>query len=142
MATKGRVFTCLSSDIVNHEFGHAVLDGLRPYYYESVGAQTAAFHEFFGDLTAILMAFRNNAFRKIVLKESNGDLDTAQLLAGLAAAVRQGGHDAPYLRSALNKDTMRETCGQARAARAVRGDDRRDVRHSQGGICQASRRTS
>ena len=60
---KGRVFTCLSSDIVNHEFGHAVLDGLRPYFYESVGAETAAFHEFLGDLTAILMAFRNNAFR-------------------------------------------------------------------------------
>ncbi len=36
--------------------------------YESVGAQTAAFHEFLGDLTAILMAFRNNAFRKVVLE--------------------------------------------------------------------------
>ena len=24
------VYTCLSSDIVNHEFGHAVLDGVRP----------------------------------------------------------------------------------------------------------------
>ena len=32
----GTVYTCLSSDIVNHEFGHAVLDGLQPYYYESV----------------------------------------------------------------------------------------------------------
>ena len=29
-----RTFTCLSTDIVNHEFGHAVLDGIRPHYHE------------------------------------------------------------------------------------------------------------
>jgi len=104
---KGTVFTCLSSDIVNHEFGHAVLDGLRPHYYESVGAQTAAFHEFFGDLTAILMAFRNNAFRKVVLKESNGELTGAQLLAGLAQQFGTATQNAPYLRSGLNKKTMK-----------------------------------
>jgi hypothetical protein len=106
------VFTCLSSDIVNHEFGHAVLDGLRPYFYESVGAQTAAFHEFFGDLTAILMAFRNNAFRKVVLKESNGDLNTAQLLAGLAQQFGEAASNAPYLRSALNDQTMEKLAGK------------------------------
>jgi hypothetical protein len=104
---KGTVFTCLSSDIVNHEFGHAVLDGLRPHYYESVGAQTAAFHEFFGDLTAILMAFRNNPFRKVVLKESNGELTGAQLLAGLAQQFGRATQNAPYLRSGLNKKTMK-----------------------------------
>lgn len=103
---KGRVYTCLSSDIVNHEFGHAVLDGLRPYFYESVGAQAAAFHEFLGDITAILMAFRNNAFRKVVLKESNGDLNADQLLAGLAQQFGKAVSNAPYLRSALNQQTM------------------------------------
>jgi hypothetical protein len=106
-----RVFTCLSSDIVNHEFGHAVLDGLRPYFYESVGAQTAAFHEFFGDLTAILMAFRNSAFRRVVLKESNGDLAGAQLLAGLAQQFGNATVNAPYLRSGLNKQTMKKLAG-------------------------------
>jgi hypothetical protein len=103
---KGRVFTCLSSDIVTHEFGHAVLDGLRPHYYESVTAQTAAFHEFIGDLTAILMAFRNNAFRKVVLKESNGKVDSLRLLAGLAQQFGKAVRNAPYLRSALNEETM------------------------------------
>ena len=107
-----RVFTCLSSDIVNHEFGHAVLDGLRPYFYELVGAQTAAFHEFFGDLTAILMAFQNNAFRKVVLKDSNGDLNTAQLLAGLAQQFGEAVSNAPYLRSALNDQTMEKLAGK------------------------------
>ena len=106
-----RVYTCLSSDIVNHEFGHAVLDGLRPYFYESIGAQTAAFHEFFGDLTAILMAFRNNTFRGVVLRESNGDLATAQLLAGLAQQFGEATVRAPYLRSALNERTMEKLKG-------------------------------
>src|SRR5262249_30931202 len=109
---KGRVFTCLSSDIVNHEFGHAVLDGLRPHYYESVGAETAAFHEFIGDLTAILMAFSNNAFRKVVLKESEGNLDTADLLAGLAQQFGKAVTNAPYLRSALEPDTMADLAGK------------------------------
>jgi hypothetical protein len=108
---KGRIYTCLSSDIVNHEFGHAVLDGLRPYFYESVGAETAAFHEFLGDLTAILMAFRNNAFRMRVLAESHGDLDAAQLLAGLAQQFGQAVTDTPYLRSALNTETMDKLAG-------------------------------
>ena len=30
MNGKGKVFTCLSSDIVNHEFGHALLEGCVP----------------------------------------------------------------------------------------------------------------
>jgi len=108
---KGTVYTCLSTDIVNHEFGHAVLDGLRPYYYESVLAQTAAFHEFMGDLTALLMAFRNNAFRKVVLKESNGELSNAQLLAGLAREFGEATANAPYLRTGLNKRTMQDLAG-------------------------------
>ncbi len=108
---KGRVFTCLSSDIVNHEFGHAVLDGLRPYYLESIGAQAAAFHEFMGDLTAILMAFRNNPFRKVVLKESNGKLTDAQLLAGLAREFGEATTNAPYLRTGLNNKTMKKLAG-------------------------------
>jgi hypothetical protein len=108
---KGRVFTCLSSDIVNHEFGHAVLDGLRPLFYESIGAQTAAFHEFMGDLTAILMAFRNNAFRAIVLNETNGDLSTSNLLADLARQFAQAVQDAPYLRSGVNDKKMQDLAG-------------------------------
>lgn len=108
---KGTVYTCLSSDIVNHEFGHAVLDGLRPYFFESVGAQTAAFHEFMGDLTAILMAFRNNKFREVVLKESNGKLTNAQLLAGLAQEFGEATQNAPYLRSGLNNNTMKKLAG-------------------------------
>jgi hypothetical protein len=111
-ADEGRIYTCLSSDIVNHEFGHAVLDGLRPHYYESLNAQTAAFHEFVGDLTAVLMAFRNNAFRKHVLEESSGNLDNDQLLSGLAHQFGQAVTGAPYLRSALDDSNLKQLAGK------------------------------
>lgn len=104
----GTVYTCLSSDIVNHEFGHAVLDGLRPYYYESVNGETAAFHEFLGDLTAILMAFRNNAFRRHVLEKCKGDLNNDTLLANLAQEFGEAVTGEAYLRSALNKKSMQD----------------------------------
>ncbi|MDR6635819.1 hypothetical protein J2X72_004633 [Phyllobacterium sp. 1468] len=101
----GRIFTCQSSDIVNHEFGHAVLDGLRPCYYETVLPQTAGFHEFVGDLIAILMAFRNNDFRKAMIKES-ADLAGGTLLSSLAQEFGNAVIGQPYLRTAANKLTM------------------------------------
>ncbi|MBB4277743.1 serine protease [Rhizobium mongolense] len=106
MSDGGRVNTCESSDIVNHEFGHAVLDGLRPYYFESILTETGAFHEFIGDLTALLMAFRNNEFRKIIVKQSKGDLADATILASLAEQFGKAVTDQPYLRTALNKMKM------------------------------------
>ena len=140
-ATRARVFTCLSSDIVNHEFGHAVLDGLRPHYYESVGAQTAAFHEFMGDLTAILMAFRNNAFRKVVLKESNGKLDQCAAAGRAGAAVRRGDRRTrPICAARLNHDTMKELAGNLEPHALSEVHDRRHVRHPHGGVCQASQK--
>ena len=85
------------------------------------------------------MAFRNNAFRKVVLKESNGNLTNAQLLAGLAQEFGEATANAPYLRSAPQQEDDEEARRQSRAARAVRGADRRHVRHSHGGLRQASK---
>jgi hypothetical protein len=108
MSDAGRINTCESSDIVNHEFGHAVLDGLRPYYFESILTETGAFHEFMGDLTALLMAFRNNAFRKKIVEQSKGDLADATLLTSLAEQFGEAVTDQPYLRTALNSIKMSE----------------------------------
>ena len=101
-----RIYTCLSTDIINHEFGHAVLDGIRPYYYESSLVQTGAFHEFIGDLTAILLILRNNNFRGKVAEDTNGDISAAANLTSLAEEFGRAVSDKPYLRTALNKLTM------------------------------------
>jgi hypothetical protein len=107
----GIVYTCLSSDIVNHEFGHALLDGLRPHFYESVAGEAAAFHEFVGDLTAILMAFDKHAVRHRVLEEGQGSLDNDNMLSNLAGEFGEAVTGTAYLRSALNTKTMEDLAG-------------------------------
>ena len=109
-----RIYSCLSTDIVNHEFGHAVLDGIRPHYIEAVAPETAAFHEFIGDLTAILLIFRNNEFRRQLVAETGGDLTKDSTLSGVAEQFGKHVEEKPYLRSARNKLTMTDVTGDQR----------------------------
>ncbi len=107
-----RIFTCLSTDIVNHEFGHAVLDGVRPYLLESSLVETGAFHEFLGDLTAILIILRNNRFRGLLAETTGGDLSGASHLANIAAQFGTAVVDKPYLRTARNTLKMSDVAGE------------------------------
>lgn len=100
------VYTCLSTDIVHHEFGHAVLDGIRPLFNESSQPQTAAFHEFMGDLTAILLTLKNDKLRQQLAKSSGGKFEKATTLASLAEEFGQAVEGRPYLRTALNPSKM------------------------------------
>jgi hypothetical protein len=102
----GQVVTSLSTDIVHHELGHAILDGVRPLLNESASIETAAFHEFVGDLTAILVSLRNNEFRKRLVQETDGNLQEADRLAGIAEEFGKEARDRPYLRTAINDLTM------------------------------------
>lgn len=107
------IFTCLSHDIVAHETGHAILDGIRPYYHEISSVQTAAFHEFLADLTAILAALDYTSVRSVLIEATNGDLTKRNILADLAeefgkeASARYGPAQRQYLRTAHNKKTMK-----------------------------------
>jgi hypothetical protein len=100
------VYTCLSVDIVNHEFAHAVLDGIRPLYNESSTPQTGAFHEFTGDLAAILLTLKNGTLRRQLAKSSAGEFAKATTLSSLAEEFGQAVSGRPYLRSAANQSTM------------------------------------
>lgn len=112
---KERIFTCLSTDIINHEFGHAVLDGIRPHYLESSSVQTAAFHEFMGDLTAILIILRNNTFRQRLAEKTRGDLTMAENLSSIAEQFGWQVSNKPYLRTAQNKLKMSDVRNDKRA---------------------------
>jgi hypothetical protein len=80
----GTVFSGESPDIVCHELGHAVLDTLRPPLFNAGFIEAAAFHESFGDMSALLSALQLQSVRLRVLAESHGNLSRSSSLSRLA----------------------------------------------------------
>lgn len=79
------IFTCRSLDIVAHEAGHAVLDGLKPGWLTSGNPpQTGGLHESFGDLTAIFLALSQLDQVEAIVVQTRGNLHRKNLLADLA----------------------------------------------------------
>lgn len=101
------VHTCMSADVVNHELAHAILDGTRPGFMidGELDVEINAFHEGFGDVLALLMALRNNRFRNLVGKLTEGDL-TDGLASGVARHFGKTVENRPHLRSAVARLTM------------------------------------
>jgi len=105
------VYTCLSHDIVAHELGHAVLDGLKPGYNEVCSAETAGFHEYFGDAIAMLSALRNREIAQIVTEGTPAQLEPKNLVSAIASefgAAVHGLEKQDYLRGAWNRRTLTE----------------------------------
>ena len=81
---KPLVYTCRSFDIVAHEVGHAVLDSLRPGYWNSWHPQTGGLHEAFGDITAILTMLAQMDQCEAIVAHSKGDLHAKSFFPAVA----------------------------------------------------------
>jgi hypothetical protein len=80
-----RVFTCRSFDIVSHETGHAVLDGLKPnWIMGNQPPQTGALHESFGDLSAIFLALSQLDQVEAIVAQTKANLHDKTFLADMA----------------------------------------------------------
>src|SRR5947209_18569015 len=99
------VFSGESPDVVCHELGHAILDSLKPQLFDAASIEVAAFHESFGDMSAILSALQLPSLREGVLAETGGVLRRASRLSRLAEqlgwAIRQS------VPSAVEPDCLR-----------------------------------
>jgi hypothetical protein len=83
------VYTCRSLDIVAHECGHAVLDGIKPGWLGGGTPQTGGLHEAFGDLTAIFLACSQLDQVEAAIALSKGNLHDKNLF--LSALAEQFG---------------------------------------------------
>jgi hypothetical protein len=105
---KAAVYSGESPDIVCHETGHACLDALRPDLWDAPFIEAAAFHESFGDITAMLAALALPQVRQKVLGAlvANKASPLSRIAEQLGAAVRQANPAAAEpdcLRNAFNR---------------------------------------
>jgi hypothetical protein len=72
---------------VAHETGHAILDAVRPRYYEPFEPETSALHEAIGDLCAVFAALSHDLIQRRVA----GSLDRLNLLSEIAEGFEDAG---------------------------------------------------
>ena len=96
-----KVYTALSRDIVSHETGHAILDGISPYLLNpspTLAPQTYALHESVADLVAVVMSFRSGNLREAILKETRGSIDDVSAFSSIAEEFGQADQNLDCLR--------------------------------------------
>jgi len=108
----GTVYSGESPDVICHELGHAVLDSIKPELWDAASDEAAAFHEAFGDMSAILSALQLPSLRSSILSDTKGHLYRSTRLSRLAEqlgdairAVQPDAVDRDCLRNVVNSFT-------------------------------------
>jgi hypothetical protein len=101
------IYTSLSRDIVAHETGHAILDGIAPHLYNAITPQSLALHEAIADLTALLLSIRSNNLRRIVLDATQGSIRDATHFSSIAEQFGMA-RGAGALRDLYNDKTLNQ----------------------------------
>lgn len=86
----GRVFTCLSHDIIAHETTHALLDGMHRQFLLPSNRDVHAFHEGFADCVAMLQHFTFPELVTHQIAHTRGEIDAQENL--LVQLANQFGH--------------------------------------------------
>jgi hypothetical protein len=115
-----RIYTCRSFDIVSHETGHAVLDGLKPQWLMAGNPpQTGGLHESFGDLTAIFLALSQLDQCDAVVAQTKARLHDKTFLADIAEQFGLALGSTTGLRNADNDLTLSQAGTEVHAISQV-----------------------
>lgn len=108
---KKNIYTADSSDVVSHELGHAILDAIRPDFWNVQSYEIWALHESFGDIVALLNIMENIDVLNLAIKQTSGNLSKSNTISRLAEEFGKAiynltkgsnGYSPFYLRDAVN----------------------------------------
>src|SRR5690606_28892182 len=91
-------------DIIAHETGHAILDGMRPNYIQSLSVGGGGFHETFADMTAMLSALNDEHVVEALRLQTKGDLTQPNLVSGIGEELGKSVFGRGPLREAINNN--------------------------------------
>lgn len=97
----GKVFSCLSFDIITHEITHAILDGIQPGFLQDTNPDVPAFHEAFSDLIALFQHFSIPLLLRHQVSVTRGNMNAESILYKIAEQFAQGSSGESALRDAL-----------------------------------------
>ncbi len=80
-------YTSQSFDVVSHETGHNVLNILRPDLWGSTSSDIIAFHETFGDITALFSVLKFPELRERILTKTKGNLHVPSFLSVIGEKI-------------------------------------------------------
>jgi hypothetical protein len=102
-----RIYTCRSTDIIAHETGHAILDGIKPLWLAAnTLPQTSALHEAFADLTAIFVSLSHMDQIEAIITQTKASLHDKTYISDLAEDAGLALGRSNGLRNADNELTL------------------------------------
>jgi hypothetical protein len=100
----GLAHTAASHDVVAHETGHAILDGIAPWLYDAQSPQSLAIHESVADLTALFAATSSGTLAKKAMELTGAKLQRTWLYSSIARELGYGIGEGDELRSLIDPD--------------------------------------
>lgn len=104
------MYSGASGEVVSHEVGHALLDAIRPGYFDTWTPDVGAYHESFGDMIGMLIAMKDEKTIKLAAEQTGGDLKQPNCIAHTGEQLGIGINDyvgenvtgGDYVRNAIN----------------------------------------
>jgi Subtilase family len=99
----GRIYSCLSHDIIAHETTHAILDGMQRCFNQPTNPDVLAFHEAFADLVALLQHFALTDVLEHEIMRTRGNLEAESVIGRLAIQFGRASGNRAALRDAIGR---------------------------------------
>lgn len=105
---KKNTYLCESADVVSHELGHAILDTLRPDFWNVQSYEIWALHEFFGDFIAIINILNNEQILRLAIKETGDNLFKSNTISRLAEHFAKTLYNVTKGKTGIDPNSLRD----------------------------------